>query len=131
HPGDSRRGGRRVARARRPGRSVVVRESSDDASAGSSRIHVEPSAPLSRLRRRGRDAVCAVPAGRQAETESGMKLHTTTPVLLVSDIAATLRWYRANLQFSGRAVPESPPHTFGIMNKDEIEIFLQQLAGYE
>ena len=60
-----------------------------------------------------------------------MKLHTTTPVLLVSDIAATLRWYRANLQFSGRAVPESPPHTFGIMNKDEIEIFLQQLAGYE
>jgi uncharacterized glyoxalase superfamily protein PhnB len=60
-----------------------------------------------------------------------MKLQSTTPVFLVADIAATMRWYQANLQFDGRAVPESPPHTFGIMRKDDIQIFLQQLAGYE
>jgi uncharacterized glyoxalase superfamily protein PhnB len=60
-----------------------------------------------------------------------MRLQKTTPVLLVADIAATLRWYQANLQFNARAVPESPPHTFGIMGKDDVEIFLQQLDGYE
>jgi catechol 2,3-dioxygenase-like lactoylglutathione lyase family enzyme len=59
-----------------------------------------------------------------------MKLEATTPVFLVSDIAATLRWYRENLQFEGRAVPEHPPHTFGIMGKDDVQIFLQQLSGY-
>jgi uncharacterized glyoxalase superfamily protein PhnB len=60
-----------------------------------------------------------------------MKLLSTTPVFLVADIAATMRWYRTNLQFDGRAVPESPPHTFGIMSKDDSQIFLQQLEGYE
>jgi uncharacterized glyoxalase superfamily protein PhnB len=60
-----------------------------------------------------------------------MKLQATTPVFLVSDIASTMQWYRTNLQFEGRAVPEAPPHTFGIMTKDDVEIFLQQLAGYE
>jgi len=60
-----------------------------------------------------------------------MKLLSTTPVFLVADIAATMRWYQTNLQFDGRAVPESPPHTFGIMSKDDIQIFLQQLEGYE
>src|SRR5262249_46377323 len=53
------------------------------------------------------------------------------PVFLVSDIAATLRWYRTNLQFEGRAVPDEPPHTFGIMERDGVQIFLQQLAGYQ
>ena len=60
-----------------------------------------------------------------------MKLLSTTPVFLVADIAATMRWYQTNLQFDGRAVPESPPHTFGIMSKDDSQIFLQQLEGYE
>ncbi len=59
-----------------------------------------------------------------------MKLEATTPVLLVGDIAATMAWYRVNLQFDGRAVPEQPPHTFGIMTRDSVEIFLQQLDGY-
>ena len=60
-----------------------------------------------------------------------MTLQSATPVFLVSDIAATLQWYRTNLQFEGRAVPDKPPHTFGIMRRDRVEIFLQQLAGYE
>jgi len=60
-----------------------------------------------------------------------MTLQSVTPVFLVSDIAATLQWYRTNLQFEGRAVPDEPPHTFGIMSREGIEIFLQQLTGYD
>jgi uncharacterized glyoxalase superfamily protein PhnB len=59
------------------------------------------------------------------------RLRRSTPVLLVDDIAATMRWYRANLGFKGDAVPESPPHAFGILIRDDIEVMLQQLAGYE
>lgn len=33
------------------------------------------------------------------------RLRRSTPVLLVDDIAATVRWYRANLGFKGDAVP--------------------------
>src|SRR5437773_2523276 len=58
-------------------------------------------------------------------------LRTTTPVFLVSDIEATIRWYEKNLQFEGGAFPEKPPHTFGILQKDGIEIMLQQLDGYQ
>lgn len=53
-----------------------------------------------------------------------------TPVFLVSDIAATMRWYSTNLGFSVRGVPESPPHTFGFLEKDGVVMYLQQLDGY-
>ena len=42
-----------------------------------------------------------------------------------------MRWYVTNLGFSARAVPESPPHHFCILQKDDVGIFLQQLDGYE
>jgi uncharacterized glyoxalase superfamily protein PhnB len=60
-----------------------------------------------------------------------MALQSTTPVFLVGDIATTLQWYRTNLQFEGRAIPDEPPHAFAIMEKDRVQIFLQQLAGYQ
>ena len=53
-----------------------------------------------------------------------------TPVFLVGDIAATMRWYSTHLGFSVHGVPESPPHQFGFLTKDKIQIFLQQLDGY-
>ena len=59
------------------------------------------------------------------------RLNTTTPVFLVADVAATMEWYRAKLGFSGSAVPASPPHNFGILNRDGVEIMLQRLDGYE
>ena len=58
------------------------------------------------------------------------KLLHSTPVFLVGDIAATLRWYRANLGFDAQVFPESPPHVFGILRRDDVEIFLQQPDGY-
>jgi len=65
-----------------------------------------------------------------ANKRSGATLRKATPVFLVGDIAATMRWYAANLEFETRAIPESPPHDFCIMRRDDVEIFLQQLDGY-
>ena len=59
------------------------------------------------------------------------KLRSTTPVFLVSDIASTMRWYQANLGFKADPFPESPPHAFCILSRDEVVIMLQQLAGFE
>jgi uncharacterized glyoxalase superfamily protein PhnB len=53
-----------------------------------------------------------------------------TPVFLVGDITSTMRWYASHLGFKVQGVPESPPHTFGFLRKDNVEIFLQQLDGY-
>ena len=53
-----------------------------------------------------------------------------TPVFLVSDVASTMRWYSIHLGFNVRGVPDSPPHNFGFLTKDNVTIFLQQLDGY-
>ena len=59
-------------------------------------------------------------------TEAG--LNAAIPVFLVDDIASTMRWYQANLGFSGRATPPAPPHTFAILSRDGVTIFLQQVV---
>ena len=60
-----------------------------------------------------------------------MRLRSTAPVFLVPDIAATIRWYQANLGFVADPFPEQPPHSFCALIKDDCEIMLQQLAGYQ
>jgi uncharacterized glyoxalase superfamily protein PhnB len=57
--------------------------------------------------------------------------HKTTPVFLVSDIVATVDWYRRHLGFDADPFPPTPPHAFAILRKDDVEIFLQQLPGYQ
>ncbi len=58
------------------------------------------------------------------------RLEATSPVFLVADVAATLRWYEKHLGFRGGAVPAKPPHNFGIVRRDDVEIMLQRLDGY-
>ena len=65
-----------------------------------------------------------------ADENPRAKLRGTTPVFLVGDIASTMRWYQAKLGFDAEAFPESPPHAFCILRKDDLVIFLQQLDGY-
>jgi len=60
-----------------------------------------------------------------------MRVQEAIPVFLVGDIASTMRWYAEQLGFQAHAVPSSPPHTFGILRKDDATIFLQQLDGYQ
>ena len=64
-------------------------------------------------------------------TETRPSLGEAVPVFVVSDIATTMAWYVARLGFSARAVPESQPHSFCILTRDGVTIFLQQLDGYE
>ena len=59
-----------------------------------------------------------------------MKLQGSTAVFLVGDIATTMQWYVSSLGFSAQATPESAPHHFCILRRDEVTIFLQQLDGY-
>jgi catechol 2,3-dioxygenase-like lactoylglutathione lyase family enzyme len=58
-------------------------------------------------------------------------LQQAIPVFLVADIAATMRWYESVLGFTAGAFPIKPPHTFCILRRDDVSIFLQQLDGYE
>jgi uncharacterized glyoxalase superfamily protein PhnB len=58
------------------------------------------------------------------------RLRGATPVFLVGDIAATMRWYQEALGFEADPVPRTPPHAFCILRRDDVEIFLQQLDGY-
>lgn len=59
------------------------------------------------------------------------RLRGATPVFLVPDIAGTMRWYQEALGFEADAVPRTPPHAFCILSRDGVEIFLQQLDGYQ
>jgi predicted enzyme related to lactoylglutathione lyase len=52
------------------------------------------------------------------------------PVFLVADITSTMQWYRTVLGFEADPFPESPPHAFCVLTRDDIEIVLQQLGGY-
>jgi hypothetical protein len=54
------------------------------------------------------------------------KLRNSTTVFLVGDLEGTIRWYEG-LGFQSRAYPPG----FGILRRDEVEIFIQQTNGYK
>ena len=55
----------------------------------------------------------------------------STVVFLVSDIASTIGWYAQHLGFAAHPTPASPPYNFCILSRDRVQIFLQQLDGYQ
>jgi uncharacterized glyoxalase superfamily protein PhnB len=63
-------------------------------------------------------------------TAGSSPLRNATPVFLVGDIEKTMEWYRTKLGFEAEAIPPRPPHSFCILRKDAVTIFLQQLTGY-
>lgn len=58
-------------------------------------------------------------------TQQRARLRDTTSVLLVGNIEPTLAWYK-QLGFQSRYFPPG----FAILQRDDIEIFLQQQPGY-
>ena len=52
-------------------------------------------------------------------------------VFSVSDIGATIRWYEEQLGFIGDPFPDSEPYVFAILRRDDVEIMLQRIEGYE
>jgi uncharacterized glyoxalase superfamily protein PhnB len=60
-----------------------------------------------------------------------MTLQRTAPVFTVDDVAETIRWYESNLGFESDPFPDKPPYVFAILRRDDVEIMLQRLQGYE
>ena len=49
----------------------------------------------------------------------------------VADISATIRWYEEQLGFIGDPFPPAGQYVFAILRRDDIEIMLQRVEGYE
>lgn len=52
-------------------------------------------------------------------------------VFSVSDISATIRWYEEQLGFTGDPFPFSEPYVFAILRRDNVEVMLQRIVGFE
>lgn len=60
-----------------------------------------------------------------------LRFWAVAPTFLVNDVGATLRWYESNLGFTADPFPEEEPFEFAILARDEIEIMLQRIDGYQ
>ena len=49
----------------------------------------------------------------------------------VADISSTIKWYEEQLAFTGDPFPDHEPYVFAILRRDNIEIFLQRVEGYQ
>jgi len=58
-------------------------------------------------------------------------LLSASPCFPVSDVGKTISWYKEFLGFTGDKFPEHEPYVFGILRRDDIEIMLQRIPGYE
>jgi hypothetical protein len=59
------------------------------------------------------------------------ELQTVAACFPVADISATIQWYEEQLGFIGDPFPASEPYVFGILRRDNVEIFLQRIEGYQ
>jgi uncharacterized glyoxalase superfamily protein PhnB len=59
------------------------------------------------------------------------ELHSVAVCFPVADISATIRWYEDQLGFAADPFPPAEPYVFAILRRDEIEIMLQRIDGYE
>ncbi|HJP58947.1 MAG TPA: VOC family protein [Gemmatimonadaceae bacterium] len=65
-------------------------------------------------------------------TETTIKVGSAVPTFLVSDIAGTVQWYEQELGFvlAGHA-PSQEPYVYASLVRDNAELMLLNLAGYE
>ena len=59
------------------------------------------------------------------------KLSSSAPCFPVADVGATLRWYETQLGFQSYPFPETEPYAFAILLRDNVEIMLQRIEGYQ
>lgn len=59
------------------------------------------------------------------------RLTSATPCFPVADVGRTMRWYAQQLGFSAHPFPENEPHAFCILVRDQVEIMLQRIEGYQ
>jgi len=49
----------------------------------------------------------------------------------VADISTTIPWYEEQLGFTADPFPDREPYVFAILSRDDVEIFLQRVEGYQ
>ena len=54
-----------------------------------------------------------------------------TPCFSVADVGATMHWYELHFGFHSDPFPESEPYLFAILARDQVEIMLQRIEGYD
>jgi uncharacterized glyoxalase superfamily protein PhnB len=59
------------------------------------------------------------------------EFQSAAPCFPVADISATIRWYEEQLGFIADPFPASEPYVFAIVYRDNVEIMLQRVTGYE
>ena len=59
------------------------------------------------------------------------ELRTVAACFPVADISATIQWYEEQLGFIGDPFPSSEPYVFAMLRRDDVEIFLQRVDGYQ
>ena len=59
------------------------------------------------------------------------RLSSSAPCFPVADVDDTMRWYEQQLGFEVHPFPEKAPHAFCILVRDQVEIMLQRIEGYQ
>jgi uncharacterized glyoxalase superfamily protein PhnB len=59
------------------------------------------------------------------------QMFSVAPCFPVADVGATVRWYEERLGFKGDPFPEKEPYVFAILTRDEVEIMLQRVEGFQ
>ena len=66
-----------------------------------------------------------------ASPANAVAIRSAVPTFLVSDVAATARWYADELGFViGGTVPKQEPFVYASIHRDAAEIMLLSLEGY-
>lgn len=60
-----------------------------------------------------------------------IELGATAPVFPVDDVGATVRWFEQKLGFTWSTHPDVEPYEWASMVRDNVEIMLQRVVGYE
>ena len=59
------------------------------------------------------------------------QLTSAAPCFPVADVGGTIRWYEQKLGFEGYPFPKNELPVFGVLVRDQIEIMLQRIEGYQ
>ena len=64
--------------------------------------------------------------------EAKIQIKAAVPTFLVPDVAATARWYAEHLGFrTAGTFPKQEPYAYASVQRDDAEIMLLSLPGYE
>ena len=55
-----------------------------------------------------------------------MSFDRAVPVLQVSNVGKSMRWYKEVLGFDGSAFPDTEPYSFALLCRDDSELMLQK-----